>query len=163
MIKQASRQSIMTSNIVMVHDDIHIHRILEFVGWEEHTWLVSIHTSYRNKGISTINTKRIHVYHQEESKINISSKQYWSECYECRAPTKALINFAWVDSINSMIWNYEVCSCLRKSRKIKKIGWKSNKTMKVHARRKMAAKDLLKSGFYASRYSKDEFFKAEDV
>ena len=27
----------------------------------------------------------------------------------------------------------------------------------------MVAKDLLKYGFYASRYSKDEFFKAEDA
>ena len=33
----------------------------------------------------------------------------------------------------------------------------------MHAERKMAAKDLLKSGFYALRYSKDEFFKAENV
>ena len=32
MIKQASRQSIMASNMVMVHDNIHIHRILELKG-----------------------------------------------------------------------------------------------------------------------------------
>ena len=32
MIKQASRQSIMASNMDMAHDNIHIHRILEFEG-----------------------------------------------------------------------------------------------------------------------------------
>ena len=55
-------------------------------------------------------------------------------------PSKALIDFAWVDSINSMTWNHEVYSCLRKSREIKKIDQKSNKIVKTRAGRKMAAK-----------------------
>ena len=75
MIKQASKQSIMPSNRIIAHDNVHIHRILEFVGWEEHTWLVSIHTSYRNKGISTINIKWIQVFRQAESKINMSDRK----------------------------------------------------------------------------------------
>ena len=54
-------------------------------------------------------------------KINISSKQYWSECYECRAPTKALVDFEWVCSTNSIVWNHEVYSCLLKIEKIMKI------------------------------------------
>ena len=83
---------------------------------------------------------------QRGSRINqISSKQYWWEYHECRAPTKALINFAWACSMNSIVWNHKIYTCLEK--KIEKISWKSNKIVKTHAGRKMTAKDLLKSGF----------------
>ena len=75
-------------------NDMHIHEILESV-MVERVYLISEHPHvYGNKGISTINIKRIHVCHQGESKINISSKQYGREYHKCRAPTKALINFA---------------------------------------------------------------------
>ena len=30
--------------------------------------------------------------------------------------SKALVNFAGVDFVNSIIWNHEFCSCLLKSR-----------------------------------------------
>ena len=33
-------------------------------------------------------------------------------------PTKALINFAWVCSMNSIVWNHKIYSCLEKIEKI---------------------------------------------
>ena len=120
-IKQASRQSIMASNMVMSHENIHIHRILGLWGRKGRTWLASIHISMGSKNISTMNIKQIHEYYQVESKINISSKQFWREYHECRAPTKALITFAWVGFMNSIIWNHKIYSCLLKIEKIKKM------------------------------------------
>ena len=101
---------------------IRTYTFIEFWGYGvEKAYLISKHPHiYENKGISIIDIKRIHEYHQEK-KINISSKQYWWEYHECRAPTKALIDFAWVGSMNSIIWNHEVYSCLEKIKKITKI------------------------------------------
>ena len=39
-------------------------------------------------------------------------------------PTKALINFAWFDSLNSIVWNHEVCSRLPKIWENQENGWK---------------------------------------
>ena len=38
----------------------------------------------------------------------------------CWAPTKAQFTFAWIDAMNSIIWNHEVYSCLLEIEKIKK-------------------------------------------
>ena len=136
-IRHISRHPRITSNMDMVINGIQVHIVLKID--EKRAYLDSKlvllygnqeHLNNKYETNSCISSRRI-------KKINISSKQYWRRYHECRAPTKALINFAWVDSINSMTWNYGVCSCLRKLRKIKKFGWKSNKVVKMHAGRKM--------------------------
>ena len=55
-IKLASRQLSVASNMDITYDNIHIKR----------TQLASINTSMGNKGSSIINIKQIHVCHQEE-------------------------------------------------------------------------------------------------
>ena len=72
------------------------------------------------------NMKQIEAYLQEESKsikyqtiifkINISE-----DIKNVGPPTKVHITFARIDSMNSLVWNHEVCSCLLKIEKIKKI------------------------------------------
>ena len=66
--------------------------------------------------------KQIQAYLQEKSnsikyqtiifKINISE-----DIKNVGPPTKVHITFARIDSMNSIVWNHEVCSCLGKSRK----------------------------------------------
>ena len=68
------------------------------------------------------NIKQIQAYLQEESKsikyqtiifkINISE-----DIKNVGPPTKVHITFALIDSMNSIVWNHEVCLCLGKSRK----------------------------------------------
>ena len=75
-----------------------------------------------SKDISTINAKQIQAYLQEKSK----SIKYQTIIFKVNAsediknvgpPTKVHITFAQIDSMNSIVWNHEVCSCLGKSRK----------------------------------------------
>ena len=80
----------------------------------------------------------------------------------CWTPTKAHLIFAWIASMNSIIWNHEVCSCLMKSRKLKK-------TIKIikrmHARRKFGCKRkkvYWKWGFLLPKRNLEiDFFKLE--
>ena len=68
------------------------------------------------------NIKQIQAYLQEESrsikyqtiifKINISE-----DIKNVGPPTKVHITFARIDSMNSIVWNHEVCSCLLKIEK----------------------------------------------
>ena len=68
------------------------------------------------------NIKQIQAYLQEESKsikyqtiifkINISE-----DMKNVGPPTKVHITFARIGSMNSIVWNHEVCSCLLKIEK----------------------------------------------
>ena len=73
-----------------------------------------------------MNMKQIQAYLQEESnsikyqtiifKINISE-----DIENVGPPTKVQVDFAWVDSMNSIVWNHRIYSCLLKIEKIMKI------------------------------------------
>ena len=130
---------------------IRAYTFVEFYGYGvEKAYLISKHPhlygkqEYLNneyKAYSWILSSRI-------QKINISSKQYWSEYHECRAPTKALINFAWLDSINSIAWNHEVCSCLLKIKEIMKIVKNRIKQWKCMPEGKWQQNSMIKLGFH---------------
>ena len=79
-----------------------------------------------------VSPKQIQAYLQEESKsieyqkiifkINISE-----DIRNIGPPTKVQVDFAWADSMNSIVWNHEVCSCLlkiEKTMKNKRKEWK---------------------------------------
>ena len=68
------------------------------------------------------NIKQIQAYLQEESKsikyqTNIFKINISEDIKNVGPPTKVHITFAHIDSMNSIVWNHEVCSCLGKSRK----------------------------------------------
>ena len=67
------------------------------------------------------------MYHKEDQyQSNIKQTPHLNQNQRrnqgCWVPTKAQINFAWVDSMNSIVWSHEVYSCLfKKARKSRKL------------------------------------------
>ena len=103
-----------------------------------------------NKGNSTINIKQIHkcissrgIKNQSDIKQTISKRISWMS-----GPSKALINLAWIDSMNFIVWNRRVYSCLLKIEKIKQMVESQRKLWKCMSKGKNGCKGLLKSGFY---------------
>ena len=72
------------------------------------------------------NIKQIQAYLQEESKsikyqTNIFKINISEDIENVGPPTKVHITFAQIDSMNSIVWNHEVYSCLLKIKKNTKI------------------------------------------
>ena len=68
------------------------------------------------------NIKQIQVYLQEESKTIkyqtiIFKVNIGEDIKNVGPPTKVHITFARIDSMNPIVWNHEVCSCLLRIKK----------------------------------------------
>ena len=63
----------------------------------------------------------MYIIKRNKKSIKYQANNIEENIMNVQPPSKALINFAWVDSMNSIVWNHEVRSCLWKIEKIKKM------------------------------------------
>ena len=91
--------------------------------------------------------------YQSNVKQTPSLNQY-QRCRGCWPPTNTQITFAWVSSMNSIIWNHEVCSCLLK--KMRK-PWKLVENSENACQKGNDSKEFVKNLDLMPRYMRMKF------
>ena len=108
----------MTSNKGMIHKDMDIHGILK-TGWWRAYLDSELSAKMGNKFSSIKKCKKISSSTKmNKNQLNIKQTNIEENIMDVKSLTKALINFAWFDSISSITWNHEIYLSLLKIEKM---------------------------------------------